>query len=132
MKSNFTHLNAVVKALTNLGGGAHLQEIYDEFEKVCKQENIDLSSFNNYKGTNNFKATVRRELQHNARTSDSYVDGKPDLFIGPNPKKRGYWELKKDKRCAYICAFYFSQFLEISYVDLSLQILKMLLYLMIV
>lgn len=112
MKSNFTHLNAVVKALTNLDGGAHLQEIYDEFEKICKQENIDLSSFNNYKGTNNFKATVRRELQHNARTSDSYVDGKPDLFIGPNPKKRGYWELRKDKRCAYICAFYFSQFLD--------------------
>ena len=112
MESNFTHLNAVVKALTNLGGGGFLQEIYDEFEKVCKEENIDLSTFNVYKGTNNFKATVRRELQHNARTSDSYVRGNPDLFIGPNPKKRGYWEIRKDKRCAYISAFYFSQFLD--------------------
>ena len=105
-------LNALTKTLANLEVAAFLPDIYKEFEDVCSKDGVDLSHYGKYKGKPNFITSVRRVLQHNAATSSQYIENYPDKFIGPFPKKKGYWELKTNKRCAYICTFYLSKFLD--------------------
>ena len=88
--------------LDNLGGQAHLEDIYDEVKSI----RTDLSD--------NFDATVRRTLEQNSSDCDSYT-GKYDLFE-LREKGSGYWRLREPsrsiKKCEYllVICFFLSRF----------------------
>lgn len=108
--SKFT--DNIIKALENLGGEGLLPEIYKEFERICIDTNLDLKKYNNYKGVNNWKASVRRRLQQHSSSSGSYVNSNPDLFVGPSSIKKGLWSLKDNKNSVYVIAYYLSKYLD--------------------
>ena len=102
--------NNVVKALENLGGQGTLEDIYKEFEAITKSLNQDFSDFKNYKGTPNWKATVRRELQQNASNEISYNPKLyQDLFF---KLRKGVWGLKDNKTMVKIVCYYLSKYLD--------------------
>jgi len=112
MKEESNFRDNIVKALENLGGQGLLTEIYLEFEKISKAAGDDLSKFKKYKGTDNWKASVRRELQQHASTSGSYIKKSADLFVGPSSIKRGLWALKDNKTSVYVISYYLSKYLD--------------------
>ena len=71
----------IVKALENLGGKAHLSEIYKEVEKIRP---LELN--------NTWDRTIRRELETNS--SDSEVFDGEDLFYSVEGIGKGVWGLR--------------------------------------
>jgi hypothetical protein len=72
----------IVKALKNLGGSAHLSEIYNEVERIRPD-----------KLNSTWDRTVQRELETNSSDSDAF-SGKEDLFYMAEGKGKGVWGLR--------------------------------------
>lgn len=78
-------LDIIVQALRQLGGRAHLSQIYEECEDI-------ISLFYPDKGTNNAMAsTIRRTIYQHSSDVTAYL-GKEDLF---HQIDSGVWELRK-------------------------------------
>ena len=71
-----------IQALKNLGGVAHLSEIYKEVEKLRKG-----------KLNNTWKQTVQGVLETYSSDSEAYGGGK-DIFYMVEGKGKGVWGLR--------------------------------------
>ena len=80
-----TWLEDVVAALTDLGGKAHLNKIYERVLEIRRQNGSTLP--------NSSEAIVRRELEYNSSDSMSY-QGKSDLFFSVDGLGNGNWGLR--------------------------------------
>ena len=56
--------NSVFEALKNCGGQAAYEELYQEFENLCKKKGYDLSIFNDYKGKPNWKQLLEESFNN--------------------------------------------------------------------
>jgi len=74
----------IIKALENLGGKAHLSEIYKEVEKI-RPDNLNPT----------WDRTVQRELETNSSDSDAF-EGE-DIFYSVEGKGKGVWGLRNFK-----------------------------------
>ena len=79
----------VEEALTNLGGEAHLSEIYPEMERVFEKYGIPK--------TKNFEASIRGTIE--AHSSDSKLFNSADLFASGG-KGTGRWSLRRKRPAA--------------------------------
>lgn len=75
----------VAKALTNLGGRAHLAEIYSEVREIRRHRGASLPK--------SLEAIVRKELEYNSSDTESFL-GKYDLFCSVAGLGEGVWELR--------------------------------------
>ncbi len=71
----------LTKALTNLGGYAHYDDIYSEIEKI----RTDLSI--------NYRAVIRRTIQQNSSDSQSWLK-RNDIFYSVEGIGKGIWGLR--------------------------------------
>ena len=71
----------IVKALENLGGSAHLSEIYNEVERI-RPDNLNPT----------WDRTVQRELETNSSDSDAFSG--EDIFYSVEGKGKGVWGLR--------------------------------------
>lgn len=79
-------LDEVVEALKELGGTAHLKDIYAQVLKRGKmQQNI---------ATSDWKATIRQTIEDHSSDSKSFRTGK-DLFYSVKGLRKGFWGLRK-------------------------------------
>jgi hypothetical protein len=76
----------VKRALTELGGKAPLQRIYDAVEKIRKEERRSVPR--------TLDATIRRTLEDHSTDSHNYR-GRDDLFALPEGKGAGVWALRQ-------------------------------------
>jgi hypothetical protein len=76
----------VKRALTELGGKAPLQRIYDAVEKIRKEERRSVPR--------TLDATIRRTLEDHSTDSHNYR-GRADLFALPEGKGAGVWALRQ-------------------------------------
>jgi predicted restriction endonuclease len=72
----------LTKALTNLGGYAHYNDIYTEIEKI--RTNL----------SDNYKAVIRRTIQQNSSDSQSWLK-RNDMFYSVEGIGKGIWGLRK-------------------------------------
>ena len=75
----------VVLALEEVGGVAHLDEIYQSVEAVRRNSGVPLPV--------SWRAIVRRELEYNSSDSESYQQ-RHDLFYSVHGLGRGIWGLR--------------------------------------
>lgn len=73
-------------ALLNLGGKAHLNEIYREVERISHEKLIGA-----------WEATIRAEIHRHSSDTDSF-DGVNDYFYSVEGKGKGIWGLKDSAR----------------------------------
>lgn len=76
----------VRQALRNLGGQAHLREIYEEVRSIRRKAGRSLPI--------NVEPIVRKELEHNSSDSHSYK-AKRDWFKSVNGIRGGVWALRE-------------------------------------
>jgi hypothetical protein len=79
-------IDDVKRALTELGGKAPLQQIYDAVEKIRKEERRSVPR--------TLDATIRRTLEDHSADSRNYR-GRADLFALPEGKGAGVWALRQ-------------------------------------
>lgn len=72
----------IVKALENLGGSAHLSEIYNEVERI-RPDNLNPT----------WDRTVQRELETNSSDSDAFSG--EDIFYSVEGKRKRRLGIKK-------------------------------------
>jgi putative restriction endonuclease len=85
-----TWKNEVINALQNLGGEAHLKEIYTYIKSNSKR-----------KLTKSYEAIIRRTIETNSKDSQAF-EGKEDLFYSVNGIGNGKWGLKSFKSSEYL------------------------------
>lgn len=76
----------IEEALVELGGRAHLSQIYDTVRRLREAKGKSLPL--------NFNASVRKNLQWYSSDSDVFLN-KRDLFFMPERKGAGIWALRK-------------------------------------
>ena len=77
----------VRQALKDLGGPAHLSQIYERVRAIRSQKGRTVP--------NNLEAIVRRELEYNSSDTNSY-QGKRDWFRSVGENRSGIWALRDD------------------------------------
>jgi predicted ATPase len=81
---NYTYKDLIIQILKNLDNKAHLSKIYQEFENIAKQENINL--------VKSYRAIIRGTLERHSSDSKAF-NGKEDLF-SLEEKGSGEWRLR--------------------------------------
>jgi predicted ATPase len=77
---NYTYKDLIIQILKNLDNKAHLSKIYQEFENIAKQENINL--------VKSYRAIIRGTLERHSSDSKAF-NGKEVIFkIGVCIKRR--------------------------------------------
>jgi len=84
---NKRHKDILIEVLQNLGGEAHLNKIYEEFKKLARKYNVQISK--------SYKATIRGTLERYSSDSNNFV-GKEDIFY-LKEKGTGIWGLRDIK-----------------------------------
>lgn len=77
--------NDVYRGLNELGGKAHLSDIYARVRSIRRQAGRSLPATTD--------DIIRRELENNSAESEAYL-GKRDWFAPADGKGAGVWELK--------------------------------------
>jgi len=77
----------IIEALKNLGGKAHLSEIYKEVERIRGQDNLNPT----------WDRTVQRELETNSSDSEAFKKDRKgdDIFYRVEGKGKGVWGLRE-------------------------------------
>jgi putative restriction endonuclease len=78
----------IIKALKNLGGQAHLSEIYKEVKNI-RGENLNPT----------FDRTIQRELETHSSDSEAFIGGDSnDIFSIAEGKGKGVWALRDNAK----------------------------------
>ena len=83
-----TWLDSIVKAMTELGGNARYDDLYQQVEKVRKKEGLPLND--------SYKATIRQVIESYSSDSDIWKKRPgPDIF---RKLGTGYWGLRNPEK----------------------------------